>query len=100
MSVLIVAVNYSVKPGTRDEVLKLASISVRETRKEKGCIAYSVYPSAENDQDVFVFETWESDEHLKAHSQMPHYHEFTEKRKPMLVEGSFKLKIYTAELKP
>ena len=97
MSVIIVAVKYTVKQGMRDEVLKLAAINVRETRKEKGNIEYTVYPSAENDQDVFVFETWETNENLKAHSQAPHYLEFCEKRKPMLVEGTFKIKKYTAQ---
>ena len=99
MSVIVVAVKYSVKPGMRDEVMKLAAINVRETRKEKGNIAYSVYPSVENDQEIFVFETWETYEDIKAHSQAPHFLEFSEKRKSMVVEGSYDLKMYTAELK-
>ena len=98
MSIIICAVKHTVKPGMRDEVMKLAAINVRETRKEKGNIEYSSYPSVENDQDMFVFETWETLEDLKAHSQAPHYLTFSEKRKPMLVEGSFKVKRYTAEL--
>ena len=98
MSVIVVAVKYTVKPGTRDEVLKLAAINIRETRKEKGCIEYTAYPSTENDQDMFVFEVWETPEALKAHTQAPHYLEFSEKRKPILVEGSFKVTKYTAEL--
>ena len=97
MSVIVVAVKYTVKPGTRDEVLKLAAINVRETRKEKGCIEYTAYPSAENDQDIFVYETWETLEDIKVHSQSPHFLEFSEKRKPMLVEGSYIIKKYTAE---
>ena len=99
MSVIICAVKYTVKPGMRDEVMKIATINMRETRKEKGNIVYSTYPSMENDQDMFVFETWETYEDLKAHSHAPHYLEFSEKRKPMLVEGSYDIKIYTAELK-
>ena len=98
MSAIIVAVKYSVKPGTRDEVLKFAAVNERETRKEKGCVTYSVYPSLENDQEIFVFETWETQEDLTAHTKTPHFLEFSEKRKPLLVEGSYDVKKYKAEL--
>jgi quinol monooxygenase YgiN len=99
MSVIIGAVKYSVKPGLRDEVMKLAKVAAEYSRKEKGSIAYAHYPSMENDQDMFVFETWESMDDVEAHLHAPHYLEFSEKRKPMLVEGSYELKMYEADLK-
>lgn len=99
MSKIVVAVRYTVKPGMRDELIKIAQINVDETRKEKGNICYTHYPSMENDQDMFVYEEWERYGDLIAHSHAEHYLEFSKKRKPMLVEGSYHYTVYTAELR-
>lgn len=95
---IICEVYYSVKPGLRDELVKIAAVNVRETRKEKGNIAYAHYPSMENDTDMFVYEVWESREHLDAHIHADHYLEFSRKRKPMLQEGSYLYRNYEATL--
>jgi len=67
---IVVAVKYMVNEGFRNEVLEMAKEAVSETRKEKGNIEYTVYPSLENEQEIFVFEVWESMEHLQAHGSL------------------------------
>jgi quinol monooxygenase YgiN len=94
---IIVAVKYMVNKGIRNEVLEMAKEAVVETRKEQGNIEYTVYPSLENDQEIFVFEVWDSMEHLQAHIKTPHMVKFAEKRKPLVVEGSYKLSLYKGE---
>ncbi|HAE43112.1 MAG TPA: antibiotic biosynthesis monooxygenase [Clostridiales bacterium] len=94
---IVVAVKYMVNEGFRNEVLEMAKEAVSETRKEKGNIEYTVYPSLENEQEIFVFEVWESMEHLQAHIKSPHMVKFAEARKPFVVEGSYKLSLYKSE---
>ncbi len=94
---IVVAVKYKVNEGLRDKVLEMAEEAVTETRKEHGNIEYTVYPSLENDQEIFVFEIWESMEHLQTHIKTPHMVKFAENRKPLVVEGSYKLSLYKSE---
>ncbi len=79
-----IGVHYRLKPGTREELLKFVDDNVRNTRKEEGNIFYTHYPSLENNVDMFVFEIWETVDHVNAHNKSPHYLEFSMKRKPML----------------
>lgn len=94
---VIITVWYSVKPGTREQCIELAKKNVEETRKEEGNLSYAHYPSVENEQDMFVMEVWESMEAVKKHMNAPHYLAFSQARKPMLVEGSFRYVIYSGE---
>ena len=94
---IIIAVCYTVKPGMREEVMKIAGPSIEASRKEKGNIQYAHYPSMENEQDMFVFEVWESKADVEAHIQAPHYLKFANARKPMLVEGSYRYTMYEGE---
>ncbi len=94
---IIVSVWYTVKPGMREDVMEIAKPSIEATRKEKGNIQYAHYPSIENDQDMFVFEVWESKADIEAHIRTPHYLKFGKARKPMLVEGSYRYTLYEGE---
>ena len=79
---IIVAVKYSVKPGTRDLVMEGARKYMAHTWTEKGCIAYEHLPSTLNDTDITVFEKWETKEDLIAHMQAPEFTEFRAWRAP------------------
>lgn len=96
---IVISVWYTVKPGMRDELMKIAKENVRQTRLEKGNVEYAHFPSMENDQDMFVFEAWESYEDVAAHISAPHYLDFSAKRKPMMVEGSYRYVVYDAQEK-
>ena len=93
---IVIHVWYTVKAGMRQQLMELAKLNVAGTRKEKGNIAYAHYPSMENEQDMFVCEGWENREAVEAHISAPHYLEFSNQRKPMLVEGSYRYIIYDA----
>jgi len=58
--------------------------------------AYSHYPSLENEQEVFVFEMWETLKDLESHINMPHYVAFDDRRKPLL--ESYEAQVYEATL--
>ena len=53
---IVVSVKYVLKPGKRSELLSFVMDNVVNTRKERGNIAYSHYPSLEDEQEMFVFE--------------------------------------------
>ncbi len=91
---IIITVKYSIKSGYRDEVMKYAVEMARYSRTEKGCLAYDQLPSAENDQDIFVIEKWETQEDIAAHGQSRQYAEFNAKRSPYVIEGSRSVQRY------
>lgn len=45
---------------------------VSKTRKEKGCLQYEYFISAENDKEMLLLEKWESAEDQKAHDGRAH----------------------------
>lgn len=46
---------------------------VSKTRKEKGCLQYEYFISAENDKEMLLLEKWESAEDQKAHGTQEHF---------------------------
>ena len=69
---IIVLARAFVRPEKRDDFLAAARISVSESRKEAGNIAYDFYES-QTEANRFVFvERWKSHEANKAHLQQPH----------------------------
>jgi len=93
---IVVSVKYVLKPGKRDELLSFVMDNVKNTREENGNLAYSHYPSLENDQEMFVFESWETLKDLENHIEMPHYVAFDNRRKPLL--ESYEAQVYEATL--
>ena len=70
--VTVVAVCF-VKKHCVDEFIKTAAGLVAETKKEAGCMAYDLYQDINCDQRLTFIECWESQEHLDAHIQSPHF---------------------------
>jgi len=93
---IIVAVKYKLQPGKRDELLSFVSDNVLNTRREPGNLAYTHYPSLEDDQEMFVFEMWEDMKNLDDHIRMPHYVAFANRRFPIL--ASWEAQIYEVRL--
>ena len=94
---IVITVWYKCKPGLRPACEEIAKKNVIETRKEEGNIYYNHYPSMENDDEMFVIEVWENIEAVQRHISMPHYLDFSAKRKPMLVEGSYRYVVYEGD---
>ena len=93
---IVVSVKYVLKPGKRDELLSFVMDNVENTRKEKGNLAYSHFPSLDNEHEMFVFEVWETLKDLENHIGMPHYVAFDNRRKPLL--HSYEAQVYEATL--
>lgn len=94
---LIVEAYYTCKPGSRSKVLELVKPNCEGTRREPGNISYEHYPSPENDNDVFVFEKWESVELFNEHAKTEHHKTFCAARRAHLEPGSYHITIYHAQ---
>ena len=63
---LKVIARQHIRPGKMDEYLEAIRDLVDATRREPGCIEYSVYVDRACNLGIFI-ETWESAEHLAVH---------------------------------
>ena len=70
----MLTVTYHAKPGcARAFVEELEATGVAAAvRAENGCIHYDYYFSAKDENEVFLFEEWTSQEHQQIHMTQPH----------------------------
>lgn len=82
------------KPEKREEFIAGFRRLVPHVLREEGCIDYGLFLDADpvlssqppcRDDVITVLETWESPEALKKHVKTPHFVEFIESSKDMLV---------------
>ncbi|MCF2875232.1 MULTISPECIES: putative quinol monooxygenase [unclassified Tenacibaculum] len=66
---------------------------VDEVNKEDGCLEYELYLSTRNQEEVFLFERWESKEKQEKHMQTNHMIAFFEKIQPWFDQET-EMKIY------
>ena len=79
--VIIVTVNFYPQEDKKEAFLKAFNKLAEETRKEDGCIEYTIYPKGEDADEFFLFERWESKGKLDVHSQSKHIKAFGKKTK-------------------
>jgi quinol monooxygenase YgiN len=64
---LIIAGSFEVDPAHRDEFIAANLDGMRESRAEAGCIDYVMSADPVEPGRVYLFERWESKEHLAPH---------------------------------
>ena len=70
---ITIVAKCSVMEDKIQEYMELAKKMMEETRKEKGCINYTLYQDI-NDPKVFCFiEYWENQECLDGHNSSEHF---------------------------
>lgn len=57
----------------RKPLIEAATELVELSLHDKGCINYDLYGSLTNDDHLLIYETWESEEALKAHQNSDHF---------------------------
>lgn len=67
-------VTYHCKPGQREAFLDslISSGLADKCRKDEGNIQYEYYRSVDREDEVFLYEKWESEEAIAAHLAQPH----------------------------
>jgi quinol monooxygenase YgiN len=89
----------SVKPGKRDEFVKIFKANVPNVRAETGCIEYvptvdvdaELAPQILDENSVTVIEKWESLEALQDHLVAPHMMAYKEQVKDIVDGVSIKV---------
>lgn len=98
---ITIIAKFNVLNGSVDEFKKCAVNVVRDTRKEKGNLAYKIYQSRE-DATKFTFieewltfiEEWLNDTAIDQHNNAKHFLQFLEDIKP-LTDGDVQIEQLT-----
>ena len=73
---IYVVATLTVKPEMRAELIAAATACIRETRKEKGNIAYDLHESVTDPTKMVFVEQWENAEALGPHRKSEHMRAF------------------------
>lgn len=82
---LYVIANLRAKSGCRDELRKRLLHLVEETRKEPGCLEYSLFEQREAPGHFTFWEAWTGRDALDAHFETPHMQEAERVLPPLMV---------------
>jgi len=86
---LTVVATIKARNDTVDKVRAQLSRLVEPTRKEKGCVEYTLYQDNENPSVFIFYENWESPTDLDAHMKSAHFKECF-----AAIEGMFDLEVH------
>ena len=73
---LLIAGAVRLDPARREAAIAAASEMMRETRREPGCITYTMSADVEDPGRFWIFEEWESEQALAEHFASPHMRSF------------------------
>ncbi len=75
---LIINVRYTIKPGKREEFVKIVQKEgiLTESKNEKGNVGYDYFYPVDSDEDILLVEKWNSREVWEAHRQASHIQKF------------------------
>jgi len=65
---ITIVVKSKLKPGVKEEYLKLLTELVQLTRTEDGCICYDVFEDVKDPLVLTLIEKWRDQESIDAHS--------------------------------
>ena len=84
---VIVFASFHPLPGKAEELHRLLSWMVDNTRREPGCERYDLYRRAMPAETFHLFERYRNDDALQQHRAANHYIEYR-RQVPDLIEGS------------
>lgn len=90
----IITVTFKAKPQFRNETLDLCKGMLEPSRNEAGCISYTLYQDATDENAFFFFEEWNDQHAIDEHVKSKHYQAFVPKFKT-LIDGEETLIIRT-----
>ena len=70
---LRVIAKVKARPGKANELLTLLSTMIEPTRKEPGCISYSLLQNKEDPADFALIEEWQNSTALQSHFATKHF---------------------------
>ena len=97
---ILIAGTLNVDPSKTDTVMADAAVMMKASHAEDGCHAYAFSLDPIEPGLVHLFEKWESEEALAAHSKSPHMAEFQPKMGGWGITGASILKYEVASEGP
>ena len=70
---IIVTAKCNLLQGMKEEYKYRVLELIKETRKEEGCIEYSLYEDVNSQETICFIEKWESQEALNEHMKSQHF---------------------------
>ena len=80
-----------IRPGTTDEVVRLATPCIEATRREDGCLLYDLHQSLTEPSKLVFVEKWESREALERHFREPHLIAWRDAGAPFITEKAIEI---------
>lgn len=80
---ITIIAKFNIKSGCTDSFRRAALDCVRETRKEKGNLAYKIYRGRKEENEFTFLEEWLNDTAIEAHNNAPHFIKFLDAIKPL-----------------
>ena len=72
----VIAATWKAKPGEEEAVLGLLRQMAVESRREPGCMLFRVHRSLDDPGTFFLYEQFESQAALQAHSETDHFRRY------------------------
>lgn len=67
----VINASFFIKENQRENFLSDAAELISETRKEEGCLAYTLYESLEERNTFIMVENWQDQLAIESHNQSP-----------------------------
>lgn len=90
---LTVIARMKAKQGMEERLKRELLGLLPPTRAEEGCINYDLHQSLQDGSQFLFHENWESEEHLKSHSQSDHLKSFRA-RAAELLDGPAEIELW------
>lgn len=87
---ITIIAKFDVLPQSIEEFKKCAVNAVRDTRKEKGNLAYKIYQDRTDVTKFTFIEEWLNDTAIEQHNNSKHFLKFADEIKP-LIKGDIKI---------
>lgn len=75
----VINASFFIKENQRENFLSDAEELISETRKEEGCLAYTLYESLEERNTFIMVENWQDQLAIESHNQSPLLQKFVRK---------------------
>lgn len=82
---ITIIAQFNVKPESVDEFIRLAAVCTRCTQKEAGNLSYRVFNERYDNTKFTFIEEWANDIAIEKHNNMPHFKEFVDAIKPLII---------------
>lgn len=67
-----IVAKYKLEPDVKEEYLRLAKELINETRREEGCLHYSIYEEITDPSILAMLEVWKDEDAIISHNNSEH----------------------------